>query len=112
MTHTSTCSRMHNRPRPPASAPALVSWPSAFEPQSACGVPHGLAAEGTGAGSGPGRAGERPRVDGEPRHFLLQRVQVGVVHKAEHIQQTQRGEQLGHVAAGTEAVRFRSKVSF
>lgn len=80
-----------------------------FEPQSTLPVPHGVVTEGADepvSWCGSGNAGEGPRIDANARHLLLQRVQVAVVHKAEHVQQTQRGEHLGHVTGGTTLVRF------
>lgn len=73
-------------------------------------VPHGPvteAADEPAGGRGPGDVGERPGVDGDVRHLLLQRGQVAVVYDAKHIQQAQHGKHLTQVTGNR-----RHKVSF
>lgn len=80
-----------------------------LEAQSTLPVPHGVVAEGADepvGRRGPGDAREGPGVDADARHLLLQRVQVAVVHEAEHVQQAQWGERLGQVTEGTTPIRF------
>lgn len=58
-----------------------------LDPQSTRPIPHGVVPEGADkhVGCGPGNAREGPGVDADTRHLLLQRVQVAVIHKSEHV---------------------------
>lgn len=81
-----------------------------FEPQLALPVPHGAIAEPAG-GRGPGDVGERPGVNGDVRHLLLQRGQLAVLYDAEHVQQAQRGEHLTHVTGSKARVQILNSVT-
>lgn len=109
------CSNKHWNTRPFRSAAAKETNTTntklmrqlQFEPELALPVPHSVIIQ-LASRCGPGNCGERPRVNGDVRHVLLQWGHVSCIHNTEHVQQAQQGEHLSHITGKNSRVHLQN----